>query len=111
MPAVSSRLRVGLALAAPIPPLAFLDREARVARLSDNSVEGVENARVLAVAGEPLEARVHFGGILSGKLADGTDAEQVEVPEHSGADGDKVVEEAWRLRVSLFVRHRVKSYS
>jgi len=57
-------------------------------------MEGVEHAGVLTTADEPFEPRVHFPGVLLGELSDGMDSEAIEIAEHSGADGDKVLQAA-----------------
>jgi hypothetical protein len=75
----------------------------RVARLSDGGVEGIEDADVLMLAGEALEAGVHFPRVLLGKLGDGTDAEAIEVAEHGGTDGDQVVQAAFIAHGSTFL--------
>jgi hypothetical protein len=76
-------------------------------------MEGVEHAGVLTTADEPFESRVHFPGVLLGKLGYGMDSEEIEIAEHSGADGDKVFEAALSvhggsLLLSLCVRHKVE---
>ena len=43
---------------------------------------------------EAFETRVEFLGILPGKLRDGVDAEQREIPKHRGTDGDEVLKAA-----------------
>jgi hypothetical protein len=60
--------------------------------LSDSGLEGVQDTRVLALAGKPFESRVHFPRVLLGKLCDGTDAKAVEIAEHGGTNGNKVAE-------------------
>ena len=90
--ALSSRRKVPFSLTAPIPPLTFFDGETRIARLRHHGVEGVEDAGVLAAAGEAFEPRVHFSGILLRELGDGVDSEEVEIAQHSGSDGDETFE-------------------
>jgi hypothetical protein len=55
-------------------------------------VEDVEDARVLAAAGEAFEPCVHFPGILLRELGDGVDSEEVEIAQHSRSDGDEIFE-------------------
>jgi uncharacterized glyoxalase superfamily protein PhnB len=102
----------GFSFAAPKPPLTFLSRKTRVARLGDGGVERVQDAGVLVLAGEALEARVHFLGVLLRKLGDGMDAQAIEIAEHRGADGDEVAELALGSHrgcpfYSLYFRHRI----
>jgi hypothetical protein len=81
--------------------------------LRDCGPEGVEHAGVLTTAHEPFESRVHFPGILFGELPDGMDSEEIEIAEHCGADGDKVLQalmgvHGGSLLLSLSVRHKVE---
>src|SRR5271165_6167798 len=84
----------GFSFAAPIPSLAFFRREARVACLGHCGFKSIEDARILALAGEPLEARIHSLGILLGKLRDGVTAELIKVAQHGGPDGNEVLKAA-----------------
>ncbi len=54
--------------------------------LVDGGHEGVEDARVLALAGLFLQAAVEGVGFLGGELVESFDAEEIEVAEHGGAD-------------------------
>jgi len=63
--------------------------------LRDRGVEGVENARVLTLARETFETRVHFLGILLRELGDGMDAEEIEIAQHGGSDGNEIFETAF----------------
>lgn len=77
----------------------------RVARLGDGGVECVQDAGVLVLAGEALEACVHFLGVLFGELGNGMDAQPIEIAEHGGPDGDEIAEFALRIHRSvLFIR-------
>ena len=81
--------------------------------MRDCGMEGVEHAGVLTTADEPFESRVHFPGVLFGELLDGMDSEAIEIAEHCGADGDKVLQAVLgvhegSLLLSLCVRHKVE---
>jgi hypothetical protein len=99
--------------AAPIPPLTFLRGKTRVARLGDSGLEGVEDARVLALAGEAFEPGVEFAGIAFRKLGNRADAKEVEIAFDGWADRNEVAELA-SLRqgspflISLYFRHRLR---
>ena len=106
------RIGCGFPSPAPIPPLAFFRGQAGVACLGNGGLESVEDAGVLALAGEPFETRVHSLGILFGKLRDGVNAELIKVPQHGGPNGDEVLEAAvgshgGPFYVSLYFRHRL----
>lgn len=107
------RIGGGFSFAAPIPPLAFSRGQARVACLGHGSLKNIQDTGILALAGEPFEARVHFLGVLFGKLRDRVNAEPIKVAQHGGPNGDEVMEEAVGSHgspfyVSLYFRHRVK---
>lgn len=72
--------------------MTFVGRKARVARLGDSGLEGVEDARVLALAGEAFEPGVEFAGIAFRKLGNRVDAKQVEIAFDGRADGDEIAE-------------------
>jgi hypothetical protein len=104
------RIGFGLSFAAPIPPLTFISGKTRVARLGDGGVECVQDAGILVLAGEALEACVHFLGVLFGELGNGMDAQAIEIAEHRWTDGDEIAELALGSHrsypfYSLFVRH------
>ncbi len=104
------RGRGGFAFAAPIPPLTFFRGEARVAGLGDGGLKSVEDAGVLTLAGEALEAGVEFVGIVLGELGNRANAESVEIAFDGGADGDEVLKTALlrhggTFRISLYFRH------
>ena len=85
----------------------------RVACLSDGGVEGVEDARVLALASETFEADGEFMGITLRKLRNGADAKKVKIALDGRTDGDEVAELAWlghwsSSLISLYFRHRLR---
>ena len=83
-----------LSAAAPIPPLAFFGGEQRVTGLGYGGLEGVKAADVDALAGDAAKFFVHFAGILARELADGADFQQLEIAEHSGPNGNQVLQTA-----------------
>jgi len=70
--------------------------------LGHRGFQDIKDAGILALAGEPLEPSVHSPGILFGKLGDGADAEQIEIAEHSRANGNEVLKVAVRSHVDAF---------
>ena len=60
-------------------------------REGDGGHEGVEDAGVLAAAGEGLEAAVEVEGVVVGQLLRRGDAELQEVARHRGADVGQVL--------------------
>jgi hypothetical protein len=83
-----------LSAAAPVPPLTFFCGQRRVASLGYGGLEGIEAADVDALAGDAAKFFVHFAGILARELADGADFQQLEIAEHSGADGNQILQTA-----------------
>jgi hypothetical protein len=90
---------MGLPLMAPIPPLALLGREQRVAGLRYGRGEDVLAADVDALAGNAAELSIEPGRVLPGELCNVTDAEKLEVAQHGRANGDQV------LKMSLWDWH------
>lgn len=70
----------------------------------------VEDAGVLTCAGEALEARIEFAGVLFRELRNRTNTEKVEIVFDGRADGNKVTNLALCGHggipfISLYVRH------
>jgi acyl-coenzyme A thioesterase PaaI-like protein len=72
--------------------LALLRRELRVASLGDGAAEDVEDADVLAAAGEAGEPGIEFVRVLPGELTDGMDLKEFEVVEHGAANAGEIFE-------------------
>src|ERR1700693_2068955 len=85
---------VFLPQAAPIPPLTFFCGKQRVASLRHRGLKAVEAADIDALAGEAAKFFVHFVRILARELADGANAQQFEIAEHGGADGNQILQTA-----------------
>src|SRR5437588_8520814 len=87
---VSSRLLIAamacLPLPAPIPPLALLSREKRVARLGHGRGKDVLAADIDALARHAAEPLVKPCGLLPGQLPYAVNAEKVEVAQYGRAD-------------------------
>ena len=90
---LSLQLDSGLfADAAPIPPVAFLARQLRVARLFDGTDKGVVDAGVHASFGDLAEAVVELIAFATGELGYGANTEKVEISEHRASDAVEVGE-------------------
>src|SRR5262249_4011430 len=87
-------------LPAPVPPLALLGGQQRVARLGHGCREHVLAANVDALAGNAAELAVKPDRFLPGEMLYVANAEQFKVAQHGWADGDEV------LQPALMDRHR-----
>ena len=96
---VSSRFlfagMAGLALPAPVPPLALLGGKKGVARLGDGGGENILTADIHVLAGDTTKLVIEPGWILPGKLFDAANAKQIKVAKHGRADRDQVGEGSW----------------
>jgi hypothetical protein len=61
-----------------------------MACLGDRGAEGVENARILVLAGEALEAVIELQGITFCELGDRADTEKMEIAFDRRAHGNEV---------------------
>src|SRR5271155_3001083 len=84
----------GLSLAAPIPPLALFTAQARVAGLRYCCAENIQAANIHRLPGSGAQALVQFFGVLARELRHAANAEQIEIAQHGGADGDEIREAA-----------------
>src|SRR4051812_42477284 len=75
-----------LSLAAPIPPLALLGREKRVAGLCYGGREDVLTADIDALAGGAAELLIQLRRVALRKLLYAADAEQLKIAEHGWPD-------------------------
>src|SRR5579863_1166790 len=81
-----------LSLAAPIPPVALLRGKPGILGLRHSGGEGVQAADVDMLLQDTAEFIVKFPGILTCKLGNGADAQQLEIPQHGGANGCQVLQ-------------------
>src|SRR5579871_2645629 len=91
---VSSRFlagMVGLALAAPVPPLALLCGKKRIAGLGNGGGKDILAADVHALAGDLEKLLVETFWILAGKLLHAANAKQLKVAQHGWPDGDQIL--------------------
>jgi len=73
----------GLALAAPVPPLALLGWKKRIAGLGDSRGKDVLTADINALAGGAAEFLIKPCWVLAGKLLHAADAEKLKITKHS----------------------------
>jgi hypothetical protein len=76
----------GFANAAPVPPLAFFQGQARIACLGYGRMEDVEHAWILALAGPTAEFSIEFGGLTPGEFGDRVNAHHLEISTHLFTD-------------------------
>src|SRR5262249_42964745 len=81
-------------LPAPVPPLALLGGQQRIARLGHGCREHVLAANVDAPAGNAAELAVEARPVFPGKLLDAANAEQVKVAHPGRAGGYEVLQPA-----------------
>jgi hypothetical protein len=67
--------------------LALLSRKQRIASLSDGGAERVQNARILAFAGDAAKFAIHPLRTATGKLRYAAYAQQLKVTQHRRPDG------------------------
>jgi hypothetical protein len=83
--------KVGLSLAAPIPPPALLDGEKRIAGLGNGSGENILAADIDALAGGAAKFLIQRGRVAPGKLLYAADAKKLKIAEHGWSDGDQIL--------------------
>src|SRR6185312_12313549 len=78
----------GLSLAAPIPPLALLGREKRVAGLSYGGRENVLTADIDPLAGGAAELLIQLRRVALRKLLDRANPQKLKIANHGWPDRD-----------------------
>jgi hypothetical protein len=84
----------GLSLPAPIPPLALVGWQPRIASLCDGRAKCVQAANIDVPAGDFAELLIQANGILFGEVRDIANAQEFKIAEYSGPDGDQIFEVA-----------------
>src|SRR3984885_7773005 len=81
-----------LALAAPLPPQALLDRQIRILRLRYRRPKYVQATDVLRPAGDLAELLVHLLRIAPRQLRHGANTEEFEIAQHRRANRNQVAQ-------------------
>src|SRR3984885_10417297 len=89
-----------LALAAPVPPQALLDRQIRILRLRYRRPKYVQATDVLRLAGDLAELLVHLLRIAPRQLRHGANTEEFEIAPHRRANRNQVAQ------LLLFAGHK-----
>jgi hypothetical protein len=84
----------GLSLAAPIPPLALVGWQPRIASLCDGRAKRVQAANIDVLAGDFAELLIQANGILFGEVRDTANTQKFKIAEYGGPDGDQIFEAA-----------------
>jgi hypothetical protein len=84
--------KAGLSPAAPIPPLALLGGEKRIAGLGNGGGENILTADIDALAGGAAKFLIQRGRVAPGKLLYAADAKKLKIAEHGWSDGDQILE-------------------
>jgi hypothetical protein len=95
----------GLSLTAPIPPLALVGWQPRIASLCDGRAKRVQAANIDVLAGDFAELLIQAKGIVFGEVRDIANTQKFKIAEYGGPDGDQIFEAAGgRHKNSLTLR-------
>src|SRR5271155_1433099 len=89
-PRFSAAAIARLSFAAPIPPLALVERQMRIPCLGYRRPKNIQAADVLRLAGDLAEAFVKFLRVLPRESVHAGNAEPVKVAQHGRANGNQI---------------------